>query len=135
MTLALVNQAKARTRSVQLDGGVLQSIAPNSASLKGEPHPQPGKRMSSLGIGLENSAALSLDALCPIRRYRSMLEVEDPPTIQAVEPLTYDELYPSKLNIEAARTWKRNVASPDSSYQDQSVDTEQFEEDSQIGSC
>lgn len=31
-----------------------------------------------------------------IRRYRSMLEVEDPPTIQPVEPLSFEELYTNK---------------------------------------
>lgn len=134
MAPAFVNHVKARTRSVQLGGGVLQSLAPNSTSLKGDLH-QPGKRTSSLGIGLENAAAVSLESLCPIRRYRSMLEVEDPPTLQAVEPLTYDELYPRKLDIEPARMVEKKLELDDFQDNKKPIEPGHDQEDSQNGSC
>lgn len=97
MTFGLVNQVKARTRSVQLDRVALQSINP-VPSPKGHSHPYPGKRTSSLGIGLENIEPSSSPSIQPIRRYRSMLEVEDPPIIKPVEPLNFDEFYPGERN-------------------------------------
>lgn len=135
MALAFVNHVKARTRNIQLDGGTHQPLAPISVSSNGELHPQPAKRTSSLGLGLDNGAALTLDSLCPIRRYRSLLEVEDPPAIQAVEPLTYDELYPHKLDSEVTRIAKPKRESNDSHHLEQPLETGQNEENTQNGSC
>jgi hypothetical protein len=96
MTFDFVHQVKARTRSVQLDRAALQSIS--QLAFRSNCHPQPGKRTSSLSTGLENTRPPSSASIQHIRRYRSMLEVEDPPIIQAVEPMTFDELYPRKAD-------------------------------------
>lgn len=85
---------RSRTKSVQFDKvkiasgeSVEDSALPpvRPASVAGPPIP--GNRISSLpGNQQEN--------LGSIRRYKSMLDVEEPPRLPVTQPLTYEELYP-----------------------------------------
>lgn len=135
MTFDFVHHVKARTRSVQLDKVALQSIS--QLAFRSQCHPQPGKRTSSLGTGLENTRPPSPASIQHIRRYRSMLEVEDPPIIQAVEPMTFDELYPRKLDESKPVDIKPELNEPDHGEQgDQTTqENEAHEETLQDQTC
>lgn len=58
--------------------------------------PRPSKRTSSLLSGLENTNPSSKPASpgpATIRHFRSMLEIEPPPSIGPLKPISFDELY------------------------------------------
>lgn len=57
--------------------------------------PRPSKRTSSLLSGLENANPYCTTFITPatIRHYRSMLEIEEPPSIGPLDPMSFDELY------------------------------------------
>ncbi len=81
---------KGRTRSVQLEKGmdlVTGGSVKADSSVQDRPSspPIPAVRSSSLPSGKENAGS--------IRHYRSMLDVEGPPTLGPVKTFTYDELY------------------------------------------
>ena len=95
----MVNRVKARTRSIQFDRNILgDSMASNNAQ------PKPSKRTSSLALGQENEepASPTKPASVTVRRYKSMLEVEDPPKIEAAEPMSFDELYAEPIKSPPA---------------------------------
>lgn len=104
----MVNRVKARTRSIQFDKNILGE----SMAMTGN-QPKPNKRTSSLVLGQENAepASPSTQPSAAVRRYKSMLEVEDPPKIEAAEPMSFDELYaepiktppPAQLKAEKSR--------------------------------
>jgi len=81
---------KTRSRSVHLHKAVDTSIVEEpdkAASLKDgySSPPVPSTRSSSLPTGKENSGS--------IRHYRSMLDVEGPPKLGPLKPLTYEEIH------------------------------------------
>lgn len=86
----MVNRVKARTRSIQFDRNILGESMASTGN-----QPKPNKRTSSLALGQENVEPTSPAKEPPIsvRRYKSMLEVEDPPKLEAAEPMSFDELY------------------------------------------
>ncbi|RCI10367.1 hypothetical protein L249_4291 [Ophiocordyceps polyrhachis-furcata BCC 54312] len=75
------------------------SLPASSRSSTAAAHPLPSRRISSLPTGqdyarrqsMPNSTATSLEA--STRHYRSMLDVEDPPRLGPLHPMSYDELY------------------------------------------
>lgn len=88
----LVNHVRARARSIQLEKGINSSTdSPTCGSYR-----RPGRRRGILALGPENIVP-SANYECPatIRRYRSMIYVEEPPKIRTPEPMSYDELYPA----------------------------------------
>ena len=93
----LVNHVKARTRSIQFDKGPIVSLSDHLGSPGS--HPRPSKRTSSLAVSEDIGSSRSAfhDPRGPIRRYKSMLEVETPPSIKPVEPMSFDELYASPI--------------------------------------
>lgn len=78
---------------------LLENMGRTKAKMELEPsHPQPSKRASSLLVDSENtrpsSPPASGEAPDTVRHYRSMLEVEDPPSfIKPLKSMSYDELY------------------------------------------
>lgn len=83
------SHGKSRTRSVQLEKGLDIAVGDVSKveSVKDGPAapPVPAARSSSLPSGKENTNS--------VRHYRSMLDVEGPPTLGPVKTFSYDELY------------------------------------------
>lgn len=103
MAVEFVQQVKARTRSVQLDKcSVIEAVTeiyPDSD----EP-PSPGRprhnSVSAVGDHAPNSEAPATGAT--LRPYRSMLDVEDPPNLKPLDPMSYDELYSSPVKKSCA---------------------------------
>jgi hypothetical protein len=103
--MGLSNQVKVRTRSVHFDVSQERALAAfllDTAST----HPKAGRRSSSLALGSENKAPSTgtHSAAGTIRRFRSMLEVEDPPKVNLVEPMSFDELYAVRPEIPPGTT-------------------------------
>lgn len=97
MALSLVQHIKARTRSVQIDKSTAFDVAGLCPLESGSPGTRANHRLSSLSVGDENFDPMTPKAaLVPpsaLRRYRSMLEVEDPPKLSPWKPMSFDELY------------------------------------------
>lgn len=114
MTFDFVNHVKARTRSIQLDNSILTTLT--STETSGQ-HPQPGKRTSSLALGRENqdpSRSSFTAKPASIRRYKSMLEVEDAPRISPMKPMTFEELYttPAKTVRKEKKSERKPTPKP-----------------------
>ncbi|KAF3072459.1 Cell division control protein 3 [Trichoderma lentiforme] len=97
MTFDLVHHVKSRARSLQLDKTALTPamIALEQVAAQA----QATKRLSGLSTVQNASVQFSVPACVPaaIRRYRSMLEVDEPPRIGPWSPMSYDELYSSPI--------------------------------------
>lgn len=94
MAFDLVQQVKARTRSIQLDKST--ALLAINASEQPATQPQPSKRTSSLppdGQDLSDHPSVSNSVPTTIHRYRSMLEVEEPPKLGPLNPISFEELY------------------------------------------
>ncbi|KAM0514233.1 hypothetical protein ACHAPE_007070 [Trichoderma viride] len=98
MTFDLVHQVKSRARSLQLDKSAL---SPAMVALEQvASHAQSTKRLSSLSSnGQTATTSIPVPAFVPatIRRYRSMLEVEEPPKLGPLNPVSFEELYATPL--------------------------------------
>lgn len=98
MTFDLVHQVKSRARSLQLDKSAL---SPAMVALEQvASHAQSTKRLSSLSSnGHIATTSIPVPAFVPatIRRYRSMLEVEEPPKLGPLNPVSFEELYATPL--------------------------------------
>jgi hypothetical protein len=105
--MSLVQHVKARTRSVQLDKRVPQdwpTKAPTGFPETAPRLPNRSKRTYSLPPGrcseeiteLDRSMALKIEHQ-NIRRFRSMLEVEEPPMLGPWKPMCFDDIYFSSL--------------------------------------
>ncbi|KAL7788978.1 septin [Trichoderma ceciliae] len=93
MTFDLVHQVKSRARSLQLDK---TALSPAMAALEQvASQAQAAKRVSSLPNGQNAAMQIPVPAFVPatIRRYRSMLEVEEPPKLGPWSPMSFEELY------------------------------------------
>lgn len=101
MALSLVQHIKARTRSVQIDNHTSFDVAGLGLVDSASPNSRTSHRLSSLSMADENREPLtSTTAALPpatLRRYRSMLEVEDPPKLSPWKPMSFDELYAEPL--------------------------------------
>ncbi|KAK5998247.1 Cell division control protein 3 [Cladobotryum mycophilum] len=84
--MELVQQVRTRARSLQLEKG---TAFPTFATSEG------AKRLSSLSIVQNCTSRLSPATAVPvtIRRYRSMLEVEEPPKLGPWSPMSFEELW------------------------------------------
>ncbi|KAK1253126.1 hypothetical protein MKX08_004313 [Trichoderma sp. CBMAI-0020] len=98
MTFDLVHQVKSRARSLQLDKSALPPAMVALEQVASQA--QSTKRLSSLSTNGQTAAAsIPVPAFVPatIRRYRSMLEVEEPPKLGPWNPMSFDELYTTPL--------------------------------------
>ncbi|KAM0257539.1 hypothetical protein ACHAQJ_004353 [Trichoderma viride] len=97
MTFDLVHQVKSRARSLQLDKSTLSPAMVALEQVASQA--QATKRMSSLSNGQTVAVHFPVPAFVPatIRRYRSMLEVEEPPKLGPWSPMSFEELYSSPL--------------------------------------
>ncbi|KAH6895240.1 Septin-domain-containing protein [Thelonectria olida] len=77
---------KARNRSVHFGVDILQMTTTAS------PETAQHQRRSSAPLERINPSAAAASDSGPIRRFRSMLDVEDPPTLKPLEPLRLDDL-------------------------------------------
>ncbi|UKZ73543.1 hypothetical protein TrVFT333_001190 [Trichoderma virens FT-333] len=97
MTFDLVHHVKSRARSLQLDKTALTPamIALEQVAAQA----QATKRLSGLPTGQNAAVQFSVPAFVPaaIRRYRSMLEVDEPPKLGPWSPMSYEELYSSPI--------------------------------------
>lgn len=112
MTIDLVQQVKSRARSVQLDKNAISAsvteIGSNTteASITEKPRPN-----SVSGTGQENARKSSAPASVPliVRPVRSMLQVEQPPNLRPLEPMSFVELYsPPVEETGAFLQWGRS---------------------------
>ncbi|KAL7933761.1 septin [Trichoderma chlorosporum] len=97
MTFDLVHHVKSRARSLQLDK---TALTPAMVALEQvAAQAQATRRMSCLPNGQNAIVQFSVPAYVPaaIRRYRSMLEVDEPPNLGPWSPMSYDELYTSPI--------------------------------------
>lgn len=93
MTFDLVYHVRARARSLQLDK---TALTPAMVALEQVAAQAQGtKRLSSLPDGQTPTVHFSVPAFVPaaIRRYRSMLEVDEPPRLSPWSPMSFEELY------------------------------------------
>ncbi|PTB63974.1 septin [Trichoderma citrinoviride] len=93
MTFDLVHHVRARARSLQLDK---TAMTPAMVALEQvAAQAQATKRLSSLPDGQTPTVHFSVPAsvTAAIRRYRSMLEVEEPPRLGPWSPMSFEELY------------------------------------------
>ncbi|KAL6881691.1 septin [Trichoderma longibrachiatum] len=93
MTFDLVYHVRARARSLQLDK---TALTPAMVALEQVAAQAQGtKRLSSLPDGQTPTVHFSVPAFVPaaIRRYRSMLEVDEPPRLGPWSPMSFEELY------------------------------------------
>lgn len=97
MTFDLVHQVKSRARSLQLDKSTLSPAMVALEQVASQA--QATKRLSSLSTGQAATANFPVPAFVPatIRRYRSMLEVEEPPKLGPWNPMSFEELYSTPL--------------------------------------
>ncbi|MDB5910658.1 MAG: hypothetical protein JWP34_4772 [Massilia sp.] len=116
----VTHHTRARTKSVQInrvmamsasresldDDDAFPPIRPSSVLAT----PVPGMRSSSLNVN-------EYENIPSIRRYKSMLDVDEAPTLPATKPMTYDELYeehfsepiptsPATRPLDIAKYWK-----------------------------
>jgi septin 7 len=113
MTFDLVYHVRARARSLQLDKTALtpamvalEQVAAQASATK---------RLSSLPDGQTPSVQFSVPSFVPaaIRRYRSMLEVEEPPKLGPWNPMSFEELYSGP--VESAAVSDGDILSSDRS--------------------
>lgn len=97
MTFDLVHQVKSRARSLQLDKSTLSPAMVALEQVASQA--QSSKRLSSVSNGQAATASFPVPAFVPatIRRYRSMLEVEEPPRLGPWNPMSFEELYSTPL--------------------------------------
>jgi septin 7 len=102
MTFDLVHQVKSRARSLQLDKSTLSPAMVALEQVASQA--QATKRLSSLSNGQTATVHFPVPAFVPatIRRYRSMLEVEEPPKLGPWSPMSFEELYSSPLQSSVA---------------------------------
>lgn len=98
MTFDFVQQVKSRAKSIQLDKASIPTSEPDMD--KAASHPDPSKRTCSLppskdGVSSEQPLA---SGQAPMRRYKSMLEVDEPPKLRPWNPMSFDELYSTPIN-------------------------------------
>ncbi|KAH6607823.1 cell division control 3 [Trichoderma cornu-damae] len=93
MTFDLVHQVKSRARSLQLEKSALSPAMVALEQVASQA--QATKRVSSLPGGPNAAVQFPVPAFVPatIRRYRSMLEVEEPPKLGPWSPMSFEELY------------------------------------------
>lgn len=98
MTLGLYQHIKTRTRSAQLD----KSMFFDNGNIRAPENQRPGSptshRLSSLSTRAEKETCFDGRPASPIpaatvRRFKSMLEVEDPPKLSPWKPMSFEELY------------------------------------------
>ncbi|KAL7949883.1 septin [Trichoderma barbatum] len=97
MTFDLVHHVKSRARSLQLDK---TALTPAMVALEQvAAQAQATKRLSGLPTGQNATVQFSVPAFVPaaIRRYRSMLEVDEPPRLGPWSPMSFEELYSSPI--------------------------------------
>ncbi|KAF4982736.1 hypothetical protein FZEAL_1689 [Fusarium zealandicum] len=92
----LVQHVKARTRSVHFDKNTF-TMTPAATAESSKKPSQDSKRASSLPVRPDNQnlPPPSTSRPATIRHYRSMLDVdvEEPPSLNPMKPMTFDELY------------------------------------------
>ncbi|KAH8172740.1 septin domain-containing protein [Sarocladium implicatum] len=94
MTLGLVNHIKARTRSVQIDKTT--AFEAGMSPVEARSQSRASHRLSGLSIGDENRDPMASKSPVPptvVRRYRSMLDIEEPPKLSPWKPMSFEELY------------------------------------------
>ncbi|KAJ0165452.1 hypothetical protein CTA2_11222, partial [Colletotrichum tanaceti] len=89
MVLKLVEHVRARTRSVQLDKSTACDSSRRYSSLPGTVDIVVHK---AKGNSRSTSEAFS-DSTVTVRRYKSMLDVDDAPKIGPNKPISYEDLY------------------------------------------
>lgn len=90
-TMVHQHAAKARTKSLQFGKSVMSLDSADTGSSRDEvatSPPTPGARTTSLPLSDKK------ENVNPIRHYRSLLDLEDAPTLPHFQPLCYEELYP-----------------------------------------
>lgn len=130
MAFDLVHQVKSRTRSVLLEKGQPASGASSSDSAPAS------KRSSSVMASVARDAASvasSTSSAAPSAtgttlHYRSMLDVDEPPSLTPLNPMSYDELYDPK----AHESTKLESDGPSSAYSTEHLDTSGNTSDNQV---
>ncbi|KAF4998361.1 hypothetical protein FGRMN_3241 [Fusarium graminum] len=117
MALDLMQHVRARTRSVHFDKGILSM---SSSPLGGSSPKISRDSKRTISLPLETNDEMSSPPASPrpstVPQYRSMLEVDiqDPPTLSPVNPMSYDELYVNSVYNElptdlSTHPWKTNL--------------------------
>ncbi|WDK17023.1 septin [Colletotrichum graminicola] len=89
MAIKLVEHVKARTRSVQLDKSAAPDTSRRYSSLPATVDIFKGKTKANAKLASE----VSSDSTATVRRYKSLLDVEDAPKIGPNKPISYEDLY------------------------------------------
>ncbi|KAM0563733.1 hypothetical protein ACHAPJ_001465 [Fusarium lateritium] len=99
MTFDLVQHVKARTRSVHFDRNILLMASP-AFSESWRKSSRDYKRAASLGQENEFPSPPSSPRPSTVHQYRSMLDVDvqDPPTLSPMKPMSFDKLYIDLMN-------------------------------------
>lgn len=120
----LTHHSRARAKSVHFDR--VKALFSSTESLNDD-DPIPLVRPSSVPVqSIPGLRSVSLNATTqenvPLRRYKSMLDVDEAPKLPATKPMTYDELYvehlpdpvpkPPTRALEIAKYWKSSHTSP-----------------------
>ncbi|KAF4420536.1 putative cell division control protein CDC3, partial [Fusarium austroafricanum] len=94
MTFDLVQHVKARTRSVHFDRGLI-FMATAGLTESSPKTSRDSKRVVSLPLSQEDEISSTPSSPRPstVRHYRSMLDVENPPILSPMKPMSFDELY------------------------------------------
>ncbi|KAL0930430.1 septin [Colletotrichum truncatum] len=93
MAMNLVQQVKARARSIQLDKAITPEASKRSSSLPTKAQDDQAKRKENIRHAPESSSS----SAGTVRHYKSMLDVDDAPKIGPSHPISYDDLYHSHL--------------------------------------
>ncbi|KAF9773121.1 hypothetical protein IL306_009107 [Fusarium sp. DS 682] len=115
MTFDLVQHVKARTRSVHFDRSLL--FMANPAIAESSPKAsRDSKRTISLPLSQDDTISSPPSSPRPstVRHYRSMLDVDiqDPPTLSPMQPMSFDELYLDSVTDRPAADERTDPAKP-----------------------
>ncbi|KAK1980727.1 septin [Colletotrichum cereale] len=89
MAIKLVEHVKARTRSVQLDKSIAHDASKRYSSLPATVDIFMGKTKANV----KPASEVSSDSTATVRRYKSLLDVDDAPKIGPNKPISYEDLY------------------------------------------
>lgn len=101
MTFDFVQQVKARTKSIHLDKTPVSASAPEAEMDKTTSPQDTSKRTCSLPPAKDGAPSTLPTGQAPMRRFRSMLEVDEPPKLGPWNPMSFDELYSAPLDEKA----------------------------------
>ncbi|KAF4333159.1 cell division control CDC3 [Fusarium beomiforme] len=119
MTFDLVQHVKARTRSVHFDRSLL-FMATTAIAESSPEATRDSKRTISLPLSQDDriSSAPASPRPSTVRHYRSMLDVDiqDPPTLSPMQPMSFDELYLDSVADRPAADGRTDAPKPKFNY-------------------